>query len=955
MGPSFSRRDFLKGTGAATAALCLSRLRGSLPEARAAAPAGMPPAPRYSGFEDLTRKKWTWDRISKGTHYVNCWYQRACAWNVYVKDDMVLREEQAATYEAVRPDVPDYNPRGCQKGACYSHRMYDPTRLKYPLKRVGPRGAGKWKRVTWDEALTEIADKSIEVLRTSGPGAFYWDLGTALTNGCHGLGLLRTGAILDTPILDMNAEIGDHHPGAAITCGKIVFASSGDDCFFSDVILIWGGNPVYTQIPNAHFFNEARYRGAKIVTIAPDYNASAIHADLWVPVKVGSDAALALSIANVLLAEKLHDEDFLREQTDQPLLVRRDNGKFLREGDRVRGGRDDVFYVYDTASRRIREAPKRSLKLGRVVPALDGEYEATTLQGPVQVIPAFTLLREKLAGFAPEETEKITGVPPILVRSLARDIGRAKAATILTQSNFSKFYHGAEMERAQLLVLALCGHYGKKGSGFNAFPWMSIDSPEIAALSPPSLPMNLGALAVMAGYAPSIAKRKIQGYTDEMITYMDTRDIFAQGGFTNSVLFFYEYGGLKELSGRSKDWDPHLQREVDSYVQEAYAKGWQYEAKTPPRIFIEEGGNILRRVRGYPQLIKHFVPRLDLFVTVDWRMSTTGLHSDFVLPAAGWYEKDDISWGTPIAPYAHVTTRAVAPLAESRHEWEFHCLLLKKIQERAKALGVRVYKDRSGKERRLDKVYDNFTFNGRYTEKDIEKVLDALVRLSSNLDGVTWADLKKKGYARFTAVGKTGTNIGTATEVRPDDTITANTLHTEKKIPWPTLTRRMQFYVDHELFAELGEMLPTHKDNPSIGGNYPLHMTGGHTRHSIHASWRDNALMLQLQRGEPLIYMSGKDAEARGIADGDKVRARNDIGQFELMAKVSPAVRPGQVIMYHAWEPHQFPGRRSHQVAIPSPINPIQLAGGYFHLAPMIISHQPGQNDRGTRVEIEKI
>jgi anaerobic selenocysteine-containing dehydrogenase len=484
---------------------------------------------------------------------------------------------------------------------------------------------------------------------------------------------------------------------------------------------------------------------------------------------------------------------------------------------------------------------------------------------------------------------------------------------------------------------------------------MSIDSPEIAALAPPSLPLNLGALAVMAGFAPKMAKHKIQGYTDEMITYMDTREIFAQGGFTNSVLFFYEHGGLKALSGRSKDWDPHLRRDVASHVREAYAKGWQYEAKTPPRIFIEEGGNILRRVRGYPALLENFVPKLDLFVTVDWRMSTTAIQSDIVLPAAGWYEKDDITWGTPIAPYAHVTTRAVPPLAESRHEWEFHCLLMKKIQDRAKALGVRDFKDRAGKTRRLDRVYDDFTYGGRYTESDIEKVLDALVKLSSNLEGVSWADLKKTGYARFTQVGKTGTNIGNATDVRPDDTITANTWHTGKKIPWPTLTRRMQFYIDHPLFEELDEVLPTHKDNPSIGGDYPLHMTGGHTRWSIHSSWRDNPLMLQLQRGGPVVCLSSRDAAARGIVDGDRVRARNDIGQFELRAKVSPAVRPGQVIMYHAWEPHQFAGRRSNQVAIPSPINPIQLAGGYFHLAPMVISHQPGQNDRGTRVEIEKI
>jgi anaerobic selenocysteine-containing dehydrogenase len=93
----------------------------------------------------------------------------------------------------------------------------------------------------------------------------------------------------------------------------------------------------------------------------------------------------------------------------------------------------------------------------------------------------------------------------------------------------------------------------------------------------------------------------------------------------------------------------------------------------------------------------------------------------------------------------------------------------------------------------------------------------------------------------------------------------------------------------------------------------------------------------------------------RGIRDGDKVRARNDIGAFELQAKVSATVRPGQVIVYHAWEPFQFPGWRSHQVAIPSPINPIQLAGGYFHLQPMPIACEPGQNDRGTRMEVERI
>ena len=306
---------------------------------------------------------------------MNCWYQAHCNWNVYVKDGVVFREEQVAAYPRTNADVPDFNPRGCQKGACYSQRMYDAGRLQYPLKRAGERGEGKWKRISWDQALREIADQTIDVLRSSGPAGIVWDFGTQVTNGCHGIGLHRTGMVLDTPILDMNAEIGDHHPGTVVTTGKEFGASSADDMFYSDLVLLWGGNPVYTQIPNAHFISEARYNGATIVSIAPDFNASSIHADLWVPVEPGTDAALGLAMAQVMIAENLHDEGFIREQSDFPLLVRKDTRRFLRESDLESGGAEDVFYVFDRASGEIREAPKWTLDLEDLDPALEGEYK----------------------------------------------------------------------------------------------------------------------------------------------------------------------------------------------------------------------------------------------------------------------------------------------------------------------------------------------------------------------------------------------------------------------------------------------------------------------------------------------------------------------------------------------------------------------------------------------------
>jgi nitrate reductase alpha subunit len=173
-----------------------------------------------------------------------------------------------------------------------------------------------------------------------------------------------------------------------------------------------------------------------------------------------------------------------------------------------------------------------------------------------------------------------------------------------------------------------------------------------------------------------------------------------------------------------------------------------------------------------------------------------------------------------------------------------------------------------------------------------------------------------------------------ATDIEPHQTITANTWQTQKKHPWPTHTRRLQFCIDHELYFELDRVLPTYKEQPKIGGDYPLQMTGGHTRWSIHASWRDDPNMLRLQRGEPAIFLGVADARARGIRDGDRVRVLNDLGDFELVAKVSANVRPGQVIAYHAWEPYQFKKGRSHQSVIVSPMNPIDLAGDYFQLNP---------------------
>jgi DMSO reductase family type II enzyme molybdopterin subunit len=952
MAAMWTRRGFLRAGGSALT-LTLLQLRGA--GTASAAPSGRPgSAPRYRNTADLYREKWTWDRVAKGTHYVNCGYNRGCAWNVYVKDGIVWREEQVGSYEQTNADVPDFNPRGCQKGACYSDRMYDAGRLTHPLKRVGPRGSGRWKRISWDEALGEIAERSIDAMvsEQDGPGSIYWDLGSGMSNGCHGLGLTRTGYLLDTPILENTTEIGDHMPGVTTTCGKLVFNSSMDDLHYSDLILIWGGNPSATHIPNAHFIQESRYNGAHVVTITPDYNPSAIHADEWIPVNLGSDAALALSMAQVMVEEKLYKADFIAEQTDLPLLVRLDNGDLLRQRDVQRDGDDDRFYVFDSARGAVVEAPRRSLALDGIRPALRGTFSADTLAGPVRVTPVFERLRRQLEDYRPEQTRATTGVAPAVVRRLARRIANARACSNVCQTNFSKFYHGMEMERGVLLVFALAGHFGRRGAGYSAIPQLSIAGAD--AFTPVSgrLSPKLGIALMTAKMVPHMIQMKLAGHSDEMILYELARLDYARGNLVTTPLFHYQHGGLAELYGSGRRWDPHMQRDFQEYLDEAVQQGWQFVPQRAPRILFSAGGNMLRRVRGYHKLMEHLLPKLDLLVTLDWRMSNTARHSDYVLPAAGWYEKDDITWASAMAPFSHATTKAVDPVADSRTDWAFHCLFLKKIQERARARGLSTFVDRHGEERRLDLVYDDFTFSGRFTEDNPEDLLEEILSITSNLDGADWKQLKEKGYLRFSGVGTSVTYIGNSADIEPGETIVSNSWHVQKKVPWPTLTRRMQFYIDHPLYRELGEVLPVHKDNPPIGGDYPLQMTGGHTRWSIHSMWRDHAQISRLQRGEPLINLSPVDAEARGIRDGDRVRVYNDVGEFEIQAKVAACLKPGQVVVYHAWEPFQFKGQKSHQALTPSPLNPVQLAGGYFHLQPMVLMQQPGCTDRGTRVEV---
>lgn len=943
-----TRRQLLIGGAASTLALSLYRLAPALDGGDASGTAGgvpQPPLPDYRSWEDVCRAQWSWDRVVRGTHLrANCF--SACAFDLYVKDGVVWREEQADVYERQAAGLPDYAPRGCQKGNCYSSLMVAPGRITYPLERVGPRGSGQWRRLSWDAALRRLADAILDAEAEHGIETVVYDNGTSNIDwGPSTVGEMRLFGLLGATMLDGFAGTGDLAMGAVQTWGTSFVDGSADDWCRADTLIFWHCNPVATRIPDAHFATEARYRGATVITITPDYSPSAVHASLWVNPRPGSDAALALGLVRALLERNAIDAPYVREQTDLPFLVRDDTGRFLRQSDLQEKGRDDIFYVWDVHAGKLTEAPATfgqssdSLALGDVEPALAGRFGVKTIHGPAVVRPVMERLRERVATYTPEYVTQVTGVGSATQAQLADQLATSPRTLIYATWGSCKSYHADLLQRGLILLSALRGQHGKTGSGVRFAAWIPFEGADAFLGTQPSWVQR----QVLRVYTPT--PRAMEAAIAEASRTRLT--------WTPSHLFLQVHGGLDEAQDGDSSPDTTLPRQPADYLHEALQRGWMPVRPAPgkpPRVLVTSGVNPLRRW-PLPQVIERVLwPKLKLIVAVDTRLSTTGMKADLLLPAAGYYEKRGIKYAVALAPYVVIGDQAVPPLGESKPEWEIMARLAGRLQDRARERGV------TGE---LASIGDRFTDNGRYGPHDDEAVLDQILQGSSPTRGTSWRAAQKAGAMPVRSIGKWGTTNGIGSEIEPQGSLSPSRIHVEDKHAWPTLTGRQQFYLDHPWFVEADEVLPRWKPLPGTdpaggGGRYPLLLTGGHTRWSIHAIWRSAPMLLRLQRGEPSMWMAVEDARARGVSDHELVTVRNDHGEFRVRARLSAAVAPGEAILYHAWEPLQFADWRGNMEVVASPYKPLHLVGDYGHLRYRVFASGPMHVPRGVPVEIER-
>ena len=309
--------------------------------------------------DSFYRDRWSYDKIVRSTHGVNC--TGSCSWKIFVKDGVITWETQQTDYPSTGADMPEYEPRGCPRGAAFSWYEYSPTRIKYPYvrgvlldmfreakKRLGDpvdawaavvedpekarayksqRGRGGMVRVSWEEAMEIVAAAYVHTIKQYGPDRIAgFSVIPAMSMISYGAGA-RFHELIGATMLSFYDWYADLPPASPQVFGDQTDVPEAGDWFNSQYLIMWGTNLPLTRTPDAHFMAEARYHGQKVVVVSPDFADNTKFADDWLRVQPGTDGALAQAMGHVILKEFHVGKrepmflDYMTRYTDSPFLV----------------------------------------------------------------------------------------------------------------------------------------------------------------------------------------------------------------------------------------------------------------------------------------------------------------------------------------------------------------------------------------------------------------------------------------------------------------------------------------------------------------------------------------------------------------------------------------------------------------------------------------------------------
>jgi complex iron-sulfur molybdoenzyme family reductase subunit alpha len=934
------RRNFLKVSGM-TAALVASQ--GSLFAKTTALSVenGKNDYPNTNYTENMYRNEFAFTYGKKeehgfAYHCVNC--QGNCAWEVWSHNGVITRENQSARYPVINAKIPDFNPRGCNKGVQHSQVMYQKDRILYPMIRTGERGEGKWKRASWDEAAEKICQNIFDTLTDPkrGPDKLMVHAGTGLlTEGRRG-SVLRFSTQLGANRIYPSSYLGDMFSGAAIAYGEGNLGCTWDFMYTVDTAVMWGGNPSVSRIPDAHFVWEGKYNGAKIIVITPEFNATAKSADLWIPIKAGSDNILAMSVIHSILEEKMYKPEFMKLYTDLPFLVDIKTQKMIRRNDmeHTENKEDhhawgEQFYCMNTTDNKPFLMPgtetheNKSLRLpADVVPALEGTFTITDVHGHHrEVTTVFEMLKKSAAKFAPEATKEITGVHPDTVKQLAKDIALPKVVEITTGFSLNKYFNGM---MTIWNIASICGLTGRMG------PYGGLNTENEFQLS------GLGALSGFSGkYAPRFGS----GFVGEFMNgngmktfdkYFKDEDVKrAQNGMSKK-----EYMAvLNEMLEAGKNGGANNTSEHGNVV-----KPWWL-----PTTALIVADSTFRRNKG-SEYRKAFLGRMDFYAYVDYRMSEAAQYADVLLPAKSHYEVYDLR----TSPGYHRFTNLAQPVAniknvgEAMDEWSMFTLLAKKLEEIAnRPQNIAKAKVKDDVRYAKPGFHDLAIFHKEFTNTDEESEGAGEVYLGTDKMAVEAALEKCDQYQPWTMekMYKMGgfllinDKAAKSSPLYSDKPYSSMENHIYKFERLDTVSGRQTFYVDHDMYIRMGAATNTGMEGiRPKRKEYPYVLMTPHARWSIHSNYKTSRTLLRLQRGVPAMQVNRVVAAAKGIKDGDTIRIFNNLGEFFAMAKLSSSAPADGLVLEHGWEPYMYKFNKGHNEVVPTSLNLLEMADGWGHL-----------------------
>lgn len=825
-----TRRSFLKATGAAAGA---SALMGA---------GGMLVAHAADGE----------DAASGGEELYNCNCRSNCMGScrlfAHVRDGKIVKLSPGEYGE------PGYT-GCCLKGLSYIERIYSPTRIQYPMRRVEgtERGAGQWERITWDEAVAEIAQKMQETIDAYGPTAIAFDAASGnygYINGIYGLfprlvaclGAIKTAACYD--------YAAGHGIDRVLGTGDWQYCNEPNSVLDSSMVVVWGTNPVFTHPHSWRWIQWAKEAGTKVVTIDPIKSATAHRSDEYICVNPGHDGYLALAMANYIIEHDLVDWDFIRGRSNGAFLVRADTKRHLATtnwpaeaaqayGETVAALTEQYtpmgptavaaalaaipvdYYVWDNAA-------------GAVVPvdeAQDPAFEGTfTTPDGVKLETSYSLLKKQLAQYTVAEAARLTGLSEDFITDFTERFAAERAVSVNITYGLDHYLNGYQNTWAIAILMALTGNLAKPGAGFTGV-FTTRWSPETLGLWVTEEFKGLNATIPFALMPEIVATQSLNG-------------------------------------------EPF-----------------------PMKVMVSYCANPASNLGGQREFLDRLLPNLDYYVVIDMEMTDSAQCADLVLPAASWYEVEDIRAGYN-NPYTIYQEKAIDPLYESKPDSEIAYRL-------GRALG----------------------FEKSFPETDDIETWAAILfsNEASQAKNLSLARFREEKVIQTTGTPGESFVTGMTKPFTTEKGLVR--LYTDNPQPRLNYGQDLSDRVDGEHLVYYREPEEAGVDSP-LREKYPLVYLQEHSRFRVHTQWGRVPLLRELDP-EPVAKVNGKDAAERGVATGDIVEVYNDRGHCVVKCLVDESIAPGVVSIPKGWQRDQFIEGGYQEMSQPG-IDPYPSAASFY-------------------------